>query len=150
MGEDIFEVFLMFRNISQENIDQEFKRKLLWTNIEGLRLLKTLFMIIKNEMEEVVSLIDLGRERDNRKKKLKIMKNKFSESTDIDYIENCLVKQIAKLKKFSFRKGVLTVNLDEISDSIELLREKRINFWEDLLNTFRNDKSTFTEDLRKL
>jgi hypothetical protein len=60
------------------------------------------------------------------------------------------VKHIAKLKKFSFRKGVLTVNLDEISDSIELLREKRINFWEDLLNTFRNDKSTFTEDLRKL
>ena len=92
MGEDIFEVFLMFRNISQENIDQEFKRKLLWTNIEGLRLLKTLFMIIKNEMEEVVSLIDLGRERDNRKKKLKIMKNKFSESTDIDYIENCSVR----------------------------------------------------------
>ena len=47
-------------------------------------------------MEEVVSLIDLGREKDNRKKKLKIMQDKFSESTDVDYIENCLVKHIAK------------------------------------------------------
>ncbi|TFG19538.1 MAG: hypothetical protein EU529_16185 [Promethearchaeota archaeon] len=144
MCANVFEVFLSYKEISDNS--ENTKNEVLWTNNEGLKLLKGFFRIIKSEIGEVVDTMNV--DKDNEFKRfLSILFNRSISRLDSD-IEKNIMKFIEKLKRFNFYSGIFNIN--DVLRDLKLLREHRIKFWESLLEDFRKNEALYIKELEKL
>ena len=123
----IFEVFLKYGELFEPGVPIEFKDEILWTSRGGLKLIKTLFRAVKEEMSEYTYVVSSEAKSDTDKY-IEIIVNNFGlEQTDI-----CkrIERRINKLRQFHFRSGGLTVHFDEVVEQIRMLRLRRIRIWD--------------------
>ncbi len=142
----IFEVFLKYGELLEPDVPIEFKDEILWTNKDGLKLLKTLFRAVKEEMSEFAHVVSSEAKSDSDKY-LEIIINNFGlEQTDI-----CkrIERRINKLRQFHFRSGGLTVHFDEIVEQIRMLRLRRIRIWENILKDFTDKKDFYLSKIQR-
>jgi len=144
VSKKVFIASLEYREYSEEAKDS--KTEVLWTDMEGLKILRILFRIIKSEMSEVNQLMNIQEEPDSEKY-FRVISNNFNLEDDNLYEK--ILKRVKKLKDFHFRSGGLTFHFDEIVEQIKALRFKRIRFWENLLKDFTNNKDFYLSKIKQ-
>jgi len=144
--EELFHVFLSYKSISSLDVPSDFEDEILWTNKDGLKLLKSIFRIVKSEMSEFAYMMRSEAKSDSDKY-IEIIANDFGVNRD-DFNEKIL-KRIKKLKQFHFRSGGLTIYFDEIVEKIKSLRFSRIKFWENLLKNFNENEDFYLSKLEQ-
>jgi hypothetical protein len=144
--EKLFHVFLSYKNILGIDVPSDFKDEFLWTNKDGLKLLKSIFRIVHSEMSEFTHVTRSEAESDSDKY-VEIIAGNFG--VDRDDFNERILKRIKKLKQFHFRSGGLTIHFDEIVEKIKELRFNRIKFWENLLKDFTENEDFYLSKLEE-
>ncbi len=151
MTTNIYSVLLTAEKIAENN-KEGITPDFLKTDEEGLRLLKTLFNVIKNELTE--SVVDIN--NDNNlpyplKRNITILYSYFSFNFDDDKeMEQKILSEINKLKKLRFHDGFKTITIEELMEDLKFLRLNRIKLWEEILSDFKTHKDIYIKKLMKM
>ena len=152
---DGYQIFLKYKNFSSDSEgDEDYKSESLFVNKEGLNLLKGIFWIVKNEMEEFTSSVFMGNQNraDEFKKISILLLNNFGTQMEMKNgdIEEILIRHLKKLKKFKFHSSILISSLEDIVDKLKGLRQKRIDLWTSILKEVVNKKALYTKEIKRL
>lgn len=120
------------------------KRDVILTNDEeGIKLLFTLFKILKNEFIEAEELTE-----DIIFKYLKSFVNEFERNGDLT---ETIKKKLNKLERYKFYKNseLIEITGEEITERIKSLRSKRIRLWKAISERYNENKENYNNKLSK-
>ena len=107
---------------------------------EGIKLIFSLFKIIKNEVSAPTEITD-----DNVFKSLNNFITEFQKNPDL---EQPIKKKIKKLGDYKFSKGFIDVSEEKIINQLKSLREKRIKFWNSVLEIYIENREEYNTKLK--
>jgi len=109
-------------------------------NEDGIKLIFKLFKIIKSEISNPTKITE-----DVVFKSLRSLLSDFQEDQNL---EQKIRKKIKKLEKHKFYNGFIEVSGEEILNQLNVVRDKRIEFWNSILKKFIKDKVNYNNKLK--
>lgn len=140
--EIVTQVWLSVHKLKLNGEEKEPSRQdVIHTNDEeGIKLIFNLFKIIKNEITAPTKITE-----DTVFKSLKSFTKEVRKNGDL---EQPIRKKIKKLKNYKFYKGFIAVSGEEILNQLNSLRDKRIEFWNSILEKYVENKVEYKKKLK--
>jgi len=154
----VYEIFIKSRYYkgTGENITggDQIKSGVIWANSKGQEIIYKLFIIVKEELSPIVSLMNTPKDIFTRTSHI-LFTNFVGNERKLkgSELEQAIKDEIKELKKNKFTIGmdedfnILEVSLEDIVNIFLTLREQKIHFFEDILAEYQKRRQEYNKDL---